>query len=66
MRISRHDIESLQRLLKRMQEDRKNEKIRINQRRKAQLRGKTISRITKKKSKPIVRRKPAKRSVSRR
>lgn len=66
MRIARHDVESLQRLLKKMQEDQRREKIRISQRRKAQLRGKTISRITKKKSKPIVRRKPAKRSVSRR
>jgi hypothetical protein len=38
----------------------------IDQRRKAQLRGKTISRITQKSRKPSIRRKPAKRSVSRR
>jgi hypothetical protein len=66
MRVTKQDIDTITRLLKKMQEDQKHEKMIIDQRRKAQLRGKTISRITQKSRKPSVRRKPAKRSVSRR
>jgi hypothetical protein len=47
-----------------MKEDQKHEKIRIGQRRKAQLRGKTISRITQKRRKYVVRRKAAKKKSS--
>jgi hypothetical protein len=66
MRVTKQDIDTIARLLKKMQEDQKHEKMIIDQRRKAQLRGKTISRITQKSRKPSIRRKPAKRSVSRR
>jgi hypothetical protein len=66
MRVTKQDIDTITRLLKKMQEDQKHEKMIIDQRRKAQLRGKTISRITQKSRKPSIRRKPAKRSVSRR
>ncbi|HEX9844928.1 MAG TPA: hypothetical protein VGA92_00520 [Candidatus Nitrosotenuis sp.] len=64
MRFSNKDVETRSRLLKKMEEDRKHEKIRIGQRRKAQLRGKTISRITQKRRKYTVRRKAAKKKSS--
>lgn len=64
MRVSKKEVTALTRMLEKILEDREREKIRISQRRKAQLRGKTISRITKKSKKPIVRRKAAKRRVS--
>lgn len=64
LRFSKKEIETLSRLLKKMQGDRKHEKIRIGQRRKAQLRGKTISRIIQKRKKYTVRRKAAKKKSS--
>ena len=64
LRLSNKEIETRSRLLKKMEEDRKHEKTRIGQRRKAQLRGKTISRITQKRRKYMVRRKAAKRKSS--
>ena len=64
MRVSKKDIAVIARLLKKMQEDQKNEKIRISQRRKSQLRGKTISRIIQKRKKPSMRRRPAKKRAS--
>lgn len=64
MRISKKDVDALERLLKKIKEDKKNEKMRIKQRRKSQLRGKTISRIIQKRRKPTPRRRPAKRRAS--
>ncbi len=64
LRVSKKEIETLSRLLKKMEEDRTHEKIRIRQRRKAQLRGKTISRITQKRRKYTVKRKTAKKKSS--
>gem|GEM_PF-5943506 len=64
MRFSKKEIETLARVLKKIEEGQKYEKIRIRQRRKAQLRGKTISRITQKRRKYMVRRKAAKKKSS--
>jgi hypothetical protein len=64
LRFSRKEIETLSRVLKKIEEGQKYEKIRIRQRRKAQLRGKTISRITQKRRKYVVRRKAAKKKSS--
>lgn len=64
MRISKKEIDALTRLLEKLREDMKNEKIRIGQRRKSQIRGKTINKITQKRKKYTVRRRPAKRHSS--
>jgi len=64
MKISKKELDTLARLLKKMEEDRRREKIRISQRRKSQLRGKTISRIIQKRRKPSMRRRPAKKRAS--
>jgi hypothetical protein len=64
LRFSRKEIETLSRVLKKIEENQKYEKIRIGQRQKAQLRGKTISRITQKRRKYMVRRKAAKKKSS--
>jgi len=64
LRFSKKEIETLARVLKKIEEGQKYEKIRIRQRRKAQLRGKTISRITQKRRKYMVRRKAAKKKSS--
>ncbi|CAE6495304.1 conserved hypothetical protein [Candidatus Nitrosotenuis uzonensis] len=64
MKLSKKEVYALTRMLEKILENREHEKVRILQRRKAQLRGKAISRIIKKSRKPIVRRRPAKRRVS--
>lgn len=64
MRISKKEIDALTRLLEKLREDMKNEKIRIGQRRKSQIRGKTINKITQKRKKYTVRRRPVKRHSS--
>lgn len=65
MRVSKNDVDALARLLKKMEQDRKHEKMRIKHRRKSQIKGKkTVSRLIQKRSKPVTRRRPAKRRAS--
>lgn len=64
MKVTKKDIFVLSLLLKKLKEDMKNEKTRIKQRRKAQIRGKTINKIIQKRKKYTVRRRPAKRRTS--
>jgi hypothetical protein len=52
LQFSRREIETLRSIVKKIEENKKQEKIRIQQRRKAQLRGKTISRLIGKARKP--------------
>jgi len=64
LKLSKKEIDVLKHLVEKLEEDRRHEQIRISQRRKAQIRGKTIARITQKKKKYTVRRRPAKRRSS--
>ena len=53
MRFSDNEIKVLNSILKKIEEDKKKDKIRISQRRKSQIKGKTINRQIQKKNKPI-------------
>ena len=52
LKFSKYEVAILNRILKDMQDKESKEKIRIANRRKAQLKGKTIARLVQKKSKP--------------
>lgn len=65
MQFSKKELDTLKKILKKMEEDRNKEKIRISARRKAQLKGKRISKGISKRKKPIrPMRKAAKKRVS--
>jgi hypothetical protein len=65
MQFSKKELDILKRIVKKMQEDRNKEKIRISARRKSQLKGKRISMGISKRKKPIrTMRKAAKKRAS--
>ena len=53
MKFSKHEIDILKNIIKKIEEVQNKEQIRISQRRKSQLKGKTINKLTQKKKKPI-------------
>ena len=53
MKFSKHEIDVLKNIVKKIEEVQNKEQIRISQRRKSQLKGKTINKLTQKKKKPI-------------
>ena len=53
MKFSKREIETLKEIIKKIENVQKQEKIRIINRRKAQIKGKTINKITQKKKKPV-------------
>ena len=64
MKLSKKEIQTLRSILRKIEQQDKHEKIRINSRRKAQKKGKTISRITQKRTKPVTNRRVSKRRSS--
>jgi hypothetical protein len=53
MKFSKQEIDTLKEIIKKIENDSKQEKIRISARRISQLKGKTINKIIQKKKKPI-------------
>jgi hypothetical protein len=53
MKFSKREIETLKEIIKKIENVQKEEKIRISNRRKSQLKGKTINKIIQKKKKPV-------------
>lgn len=52
MKFSKHEIDVLKEVIKKIEDARKQEKIHISSRRKSQLKGKTINKTIQKKKKP--------------
>ena len=65
MKISKHEVEVLKHILKKIESERKQQETHIKTRRKAQKKGKTIHKLTQRKKKPVrVNRKVAKKRSS--
>ena len=64
MKFSKHEIDILKNIIKKIEDERKYERIHISVRRKSQLKGKTIHKRIQKKSKPSLKRRQSKKRSS--
>lgn len=64
MKLSQTEIDALKSILKKIDDEKKNQKIRIDSRRKSQLKGQTVVKLIQKRRKPFTKRKASKRRSS--
>lgn len=64
MKLSQTEIDALKSILKKIDDEKKNQKIRIDSRRKSQLKGQTVVKLIQKRRKPFTKRKTSKRRSS--